>query len=71
MTEEQPRKRAASDRAQNQYRHHNTAGTPGNAYHCMCAGCVGLRRDWPRLAATLDGEIETTRRAVLYRRGEY
>lgn len=61
---------APSDRSQNQYHRHNTADTPGVSYHCGCASCQALRRKFPRLAATIDGQVETDRRAYLYRKGE-
>lgn len=62
--------RAPSNTEQNQYARHN-APREGDTRHCVCERCLRFRQQWPRTAATLDGEAETARRVVLYKRGEY
>ena len=63
--------RLTSDTSQNLYIAHNTAKVAGEQKHCMCPSCTRLRERSPRLAAAMDGEIETARRAFLYRSGRF
>lgn len=57
--------RSSSDTAQTLYLRHNK-----DAHH-DCASCRSMRESSPRLAATLDGEVETARRAAQYRAGDF
>lgn len=56
-----------TDRAASLYKQHNKDG------RCKCqrGHCQQFRQAYPRLAATIDGEIEIARRSKQYTKGDY
>lgn len=56
-----------ADRYASLYKQHNK----NRRCNCERGHCQKFRQAYPRLAATVDGEIEIARRSKQYRQGDY